>query len=96
MNNYIYKIALEKHRDQLFQSIFFHNVIEYLTDLDHIPMDEEYIQIISDCCGFADRYKDELVDEIMKPDLDINGVNYTHAQLEEILEKAWKYDDLSK
>lgn len=26
--------------------------------------------------------------------LNLNGINYTHSQLEEMLDKAWRYDDL--
>ena len=66
MNNNIYKIATQNHRDQLFQSNFFHKAIECLMYLDHAPTEEEYVQIISDCCKLADDYKDQLVDEIIK------------------------------
>ena len=66
LNHKIYEIASSKHKEQLYQSNLFHTAIEHLMYLDHTPTDEEYIQIISDSCKFADDYREQLVDEIMR------------------------------
>ena len=66
LNNNIYTIANSKYREQLYQSNVFHKAIQYLMYLDHIPTDEDYIQVVAECCKFADDYKNQLIDEIMK------------------------------
>ena len=66
LNNEIYEIVSRKHKNQLHQSNLFHTAIKHLIYLDHTPTDEEYIQIISDLCEFADDYREQLVDEIMR------------------------------